>query len=51
MPLKNGGTSDPGLDPDVFEFEGDDLAAGNEGDVGNAALPHEALRGFGLVTR
>lgn len=42
-----GGVVDPGFDPDVFEAEGADLAAGYDGDVGDAALTQEALCGFG----
>lgn len=36
------------FDPDVFEFDGFDLAAGSQSDVGDAALAHELLGGFGF---
>ena len=37
----------PGFNPDVFHADTGDLAAGEDADVGNAALPQQALRRFG----
>ena len=36
------------FDPDVFEFDEFDLSAGCHADVGDAALAHELLGGFGF---
>lgn len=36
------------FDPDVFEFDEFDLAAGCQADVGDAALPHELFGSFGF---